>query len=299
HQAQFPVALAGEPLQASPDVQNSLRVGFKCEADMGNDEMVGALVARNHAAVVIRHRQAQRGNSPAIEPQANFHLYIPLGVPLREHNNRGTGLARHKKPRVDTIILRPARVYGAAESENAIAERAIFGRAQGVVARRIRFEPFLAMWQGVRNPIAQKYAGFGIIHSSADVLEPPTEWAHTAIVVRGPATMLVSADSLLEPEHSETGNLTQRTQRHRAQREKQARFMRSEEHTSELQSRGHLVCRLLLEKKKKYNHKLLVTFSYYPQTHNHPRTYICHHSRPTLILFHFNIFGILSIDVRD
>src|SRR5207253_10673388 len=27
-------------------------------------------------------------------------------------------------------------------------------------------------------------------------------------------------------------------------------FFRSEEHTSELQSRGHLVCRLLLEKKK-------------------------------------------------
>src|SRR2546422_3076532 len=29
-------------------------------------------------------------------------------------------------------------------------------------------------------------------------------------------------------------------------------FLRSEEHTSELQSRLHLVCRLLLEKKKKY-----------------------------------------------
>src|SRR6266702_8958653 len=29
--------------------------------------------------------------------------------------------------------------------------------------------------------------------------------------------------------------------------------MRSEEHTSELQSRGHVVCRLLLEKKKKKN----------------------------------------------
>src|SRR5690625_6870026 len=28
-------------------------------------------------------------------------------------------------------------------------------------------------------------------------------------------------------------------------------LVRSEEHTSELQSRGHLVCRLLLEKKKK------------------------------------------------
>src|SRR5439155_19797826 len=31
---------------------------------------------------------------------------------------------------------------------------------------------------------------------------------------------------------------------------------RSEEHTSELQSRGHLVCRLLLEKKKKLLHRL-------------------------------------------
>src|SRR5690625_6797372 len=29
------------------------------------------------------------------------------------------------------------------------------------------------------------------------------------------------------------------------------KYTRSEEHTSELQSRGHLVCRLLLEKKKK------------------------------------------------
>src|SRR5690625_5556217 len=29
--------------------------------------------------------------------------------------------------------------------------------------------------------------------------------------------------------------------------------LRSEEHTSELQSRGHLVCRLLLEKKKTYD----------------------------------------------
>src|SRR5690625_7492955 len=32
---------------------------------------------------------------------------------------------------------------------------------------------------------------------------------------------------------------------------------RSEEHTSELQSRGHLVCRLLLEKKKKNEEKEL------------------------------------------
>src|SRR3712207_8586567 len=41
-----------------------------------------------------------------------------------------------------------------------------------------------------------------------------------------------------------------------------ADFERSEEHTSELQSRQYLVCRLLLEKKKKeiiYSSKILVT----------------------------------------
>src|SRR2546422_8499057 len=36
---------------------------------------------------------------------------------------------------------------------------------------------------------------------------------------------------------------------------------RSEEHTSELQSRLHLVCRLLLEKKKKINKKISHTYN--------------------------------------
>src|SRR5436305_12093976 len=36
-------------------------------------------------------------------------------------------------------------------------------------------------------------------------------------------------------------------------------LLRSEEHTSELQSRPHLVCRLLLEKKKKINLEYLIT----------------------------------------
>src|SRR5439155_26753727 len=34
--------------------------------------------------------------------------------------------------------------------------------------------------------------------------------------------------------------------------------LRSEEHTSELQSRGHLVCRLLLEKKKQTGHTMTI-----------------------------------------
>src|SRR3712207_6960143 len=43
---------------------------------------------------------------------------------------------------------------------------------------------------------------------------------------------------------------------------------RSEEHTSELQSRQYLVCRLLLEKKKKkhYNHKSTIISKQYANT---------------------------------
>src|SRR3712207_7926874 len=37
---------------------------------------------------------------------------------------------------------------------------------------------------------------------------------------------------------------------------------RSEEHTSELQSRQYLVCRLLLEKKKKINHHTHLTYTH-------------------------------------
>src|SRR5437660_12699868 len=50
-----------------------------------------------------------------------------------------------------------------------------------------------------------------------------------------------------------TGELRPRGERGNPQRLQGAALTRSEEHTSELQSRGHLVCRLLLEKKKKKN----------------------------------------------
>src|SRR2546422_1589302 len=49
--------------------------------------------------------------------------------------------------------------------------------------------------------------------------------------------------------------------RHRLLRERKLALTRSEEHTSELQSRLHLVCRLLLEKKKKNNKKKYIEVS--------------------------------------
>src|SRR5437588_6669560 len=58
--------------------------------------------------------------------------------------------------------------------------------------------------------------------------------------------------------HLASAILPARTRRHRVHRQCQ----RSEEHTSELQSHSDLVCRLLLEKKKNKNKRILKTTSH-------------------------------------
>src|SRR5690625_5512600 len=60
-------------------------------------------------------------------------------------------------------------------------------------------------------------------------------------------TLLEWALDALRPMNTDAGPID----RDAVWAEKKSALERSEEHTSELQSRGHLVCRLLLEKKKK------------------------------------------------
>src|SRR4051794_41348955 len=64
-----------------------------------------------------------------------------------------------------------------------------------------------------------------------------------------PYTTLFRSRRRTPPPHRRRRRRRRRPGRHRAQRP--SRPHRSEEHTSELQSPVHLVCRLLLEKKKK------------------------------------------------
>src|SRR2546425_9349935 len=88
--------------------------------------------------------------------------------------------------------------------------------------------------------------------------------AHACRVVRGPllhparraasASVAITADSFAQrggevvPNAPETGMHAESATEHRR---RHAGAARSEEHTSELQSLAYLVCRLLLEKKKK------------------------------------------------
>src|SRR5688572_31758297 len=51
--------------------------------------------------------------------------------------------------------------------------------------------------------------------------------------------------------------------------------VRSEEHTSELQSQSNLVCRLLLEKKKKKTNKKTILLKKIKQKNHDHKTYTC------------------------
>src|SRR2546429_3132399 len=63
-----------------------------------------------------------------------------------------------------------------------------------------------------------------------------------------PYTTLFRSRTLFRPEHLEAMGFEYPGGRPRVVLSKDVRKIRSEEHTSELQSRLHLVCRLLLEK---------------------------------------------------
>src|SRR3712207_7166239 len=83
---------------------------------------------------------------------------------------------------------------------------------------------------------------------------------HDALPISGDATRR----TMTRPAHTSSNAAAIRLPRQRRHAHTTVRITRSEEHTSELQSRQYLVCRLLLEKKKKnitaniyqiYNHK--------------------------------------------
>src|SRR5438309_8954624 len=73
------------------------------------------------------------------------------------------------------------------------------------------------------------------------------------MIRRPPRSTLFPYTTLFRSEPSRTASMACSA----CGRSRRGRPARSEEHTSELQSQFHLVCRLLLEKKKKKNKKLI------------------------------------------
>src|SRR5690606_40294630 len=103
--------------------------------------------------------------------------------------------------------------------------------------------------------VAMAVVGLMMITITYDVLArylfaAPTDWAYPLN-----STGVLVATMLAVPHLYATGHHISMDLLHRAlpQRARRAADLKSEEHTSELQSRENLVCRLLLEKKNRLN----------------------------------------------
>src|SRR6266851_3072611 len=85
--AKLGVALLIEPVEAATGVLDGLAIGLEGEADVGAADLVGALVAAGHAAVVVGHAHFKDGDAEALNPVAETVLAMPFGVPVGEEKN--------------------------------------------------------------------------------------------------------------------------------------------------------------------------------------------------------------------
>ena len=198
--AEFGEALLLEPAEAAAGVLDGLAVGLEGEADVGAADLVGALVAGGHAAVMIGHAHFEDGDSQALNPAAEAILAVPFGVPVGEDEDGGTRtgrLASRKELCVDGVVFGPRRFDGAGEGEDVFAVQAVVGGGG-------RGEPVGAVFDGVSGALTDEGAGLRAVGRAANVLEAPVEGLDATVVVGGPAAVLVAADFAFKPVHEKT-----------------------------------------------------------------------------------------------
>ncbi|MCU1314680.1 MAG: hypothetical protein JWN63_2 [Candidatus Acidoferrum typicum] len=194
--AELGVALLLEPMEAAAGVLDGLAVGLEGEADIGSADLIGALVALGHAAVVVGHAHLEDGDAQALNPVAETVLAVPFGVPVGEEEDggAGAGFSGGKELGVDGVVFRPGRFYGAGEGDDVFAVESVIGGGRGGV-------PFPARFDSLAGALADEGAGIGLIGRTVNVLEAPLEGLDAAIVIGGPAAVLVAADFAFEPIH--------------------------------------------------------------------------------------------------
>jgi len=209
--AELGVALLFKPAKAAAGVMDGLAIGLEGHANVWAADLVGAFVALDHTTVVVGHAHFEDGDAHALNPVAEAVLAMPFGVPIGEEEDgragarvmrvepRWDGLASGKKLGVDKVVFRPRGDDGAREGKDVFAIQAIVAGGSGG-------EPIFAAFDGVLGVIAEEGAGVWIIRGTADVFEAPMEGLDAAVIVGGPAAVLVAADFAFEPIHSESAS---------------------------------------------------------------------------------------------
>jgi len=95
---------------------------------------------------------------------------------------------------MDGVVFRPGGLDGTCEGEDVLGVEAVIGGGRGGV-------PFPAGVDGFSGVFAHKGGEVGVIGGAADVLQAPVKGLDAAIVVSGPAAVLVASDFALEPMH--------------------------------------------------------------------------------------------------
>ena len=91
NQAQPPVSLLSEPEQAAARVRDGLARGLNRESDVRTNQLIGPLMPRRDAVIVVRQREAQDADAELRQPAAEVDLAVPLGVPVGQQNDGGPG----------------------------------------------------------------------------------------------------------------------------------------------------------------------------------------------------------------
>jgi hypothetical protein len=189
-----------EPAEAAAGVLDGLAVGLEGEADVRSDELVGALVAFGHAAVVVGEAHFEDGDADALEPLAEAALAVPFGVPVGEEEDSATVFLPGEELRVDDVVLGPVRVDRTGEGQDVFPVEAVVGCwGCGV--------PLFARFDGLLGVLAYEITRIGVAGIAADVLEAPVEGLDATIVVGSPAAVLVAADAAFEPVHGRVDSL--------------------------------------------------------------------------------------------
>jgi hypothetical protein len=192
--AEFGETLLLEPVETTAGVVHGLAIGLESKADIGATDLVGALVAAGHTAVVVGHAHFENGDAHALDPVAEAVLAVPFGVPVGEEEDSGALFLAGKELGVDGVVFGPRGVDGAGERQNIFRIETVVGGGAGGV-------PFPARFDGILSVLADEGTGVELIRGAADVLEAPVEGLDAAIVVGGPTAVLVATDFALEPIH--------------------------------------------------------------------------------------------------
>ncbi len=141
------IAARLQPVHRAFRVEHRLTAHLQRPADVGADDVVGAVQFRRHAHVVIRHRQPQSAHAEARQQLREADVAFGVGVPLGEQHDGGAPIVafasarllvpdfRGEVARLHDVVRRVRRDERAVEAQHVVRVQFVGGRRRRVIER--------------------------------------------------------------------------------------------------------------------------------------------------------------------